>query len=385
LQSKATSLKALVATWTLGLALFVPFAGPALGQEPPPTLNCSPEEDTEETGVGTTTITCTTEGAAVGTDIDFEFDGPNDDDGDTPESPDETCSTDATNSCSISYTGDSRGKDLIRAWIDVDGDASFEGDATEARSTGVNEGEFPEPDNTDVVERSWFLPDETLDCVDESGDDEATSRTGRGETYTCTATTPDGPIPNARIDAENLAGANDPDNSAAAGTADFNDACTTGADGTCTFALPPGSQAGTADICFWIDDNEDNEYDPTDRSFDGGLCDVMPEDVEDKADIVTHAWRRRARSNVSIRHRAGPHRFVGRVTSPRNSCEPGRDVTVRRRDRGPDTVIGNDSTNSRGRYRISHNRTQRRFRYYARVSQTRNCRSDTSGLTTRVR
>ncbi len=95
--------------------------------------------------------------------------------------------------------------------------------------------------------------------------------------------------------------------------------------------------------------------------------------------------RSRARSAVSIRHRGRPHRFVGRVTSPDDSCEPGRRVAVRRQRRGRDPVIGRDTTNNRGRYVVRHNRTNRRFRYYAQVRRNANCRGDTSGRTPRVR
>jgi hypothetical protein len=115
------------------------------------------------------------------------------------------------------------------------------------------------------------------------------------------------------------------------------------------------------------------------------LQDDDGEDVDDDSVEKQVERRRRARSTVSIRHRGRPHRFVGRVTSPRDSCEPGRRVRVRRVRPGRDPVIGSDTTNANGRYRVNHNRTRRRFRYYAQVRGNADCRGDRSGNTRRVR
>jgi hypothetical protein len=94
---------------------------------------------------------------------------------------------------------------------------------------------------------------------------------------------------------------------------------------------------------------------------------------------------RRIRSTVNIRHRTGPHRFVGRVNSQDSACESGRLVRVRRVRPGRDPVIGSDTTNANGRYRVNHRRTQRRFRYYAQLRRNNACTGDRSGNTPRVR
>jgi hypothetical protein len=93
----------------------------------------------------------------------------------------------------------------------------------------------------------------------------------------------------------------------------------------------------------------------------------------------------RRRSTVSIRHRGRPHRFVGSVNPNANVCDSNRLVRVRRVRPGRDPVIGRDRTNNRGRYRVLHRRTNRRFRYYAQIRRNASCTGDTSPRTPRVR
>jgi Ca2+-binding RTX toxin-like protein len=109
-------------------------------------------------------------------------------------------------------------------------------------------------------------------------------------------------VPGVKIDGENLNGANDPDNSAAAGTADYNDACTTDATGTCTITVTASeSQIGTSDFCFWADADSDTAFDPAGTPEDGGQCGeaVSPDDT-DQTDVVEKSWEARAVSYVDV-------------------------------------------------------------------------------------
>lgn len=76
---------------------------------------------------------------------------------------------------------------------------------------------------------------------------------------------------------------------------------------------------------------------------------------------VAGAHTRTFGSSVSIRGK-----FFGKVSSGRAACERRRRVTLFKVRRGPDRVVGRDTTNSAGRWRIS--RPNARGRFYARVS-----------------
>jgi hypothetical protein len=87
----------------------------------------------------------------------------------------------------------------------------------------------------------------------------------------------------------------------------------------------------------------------------------------------------KANSNVNVQHRAAPHRFKGRVTSPDDSCELGRTVEIKRRRPGPDRTIGSDTTNANGKYVVRHKKTGKKKTYYARVGGNAGCGADNSG------
>jgi hypothetical protein len=262
-------------------------------------------------------ITCRATDAAgnpeSGLNIDTEITGANDpDDGDSKTSPDlNTCtSTDADGRCTVTHTpGDGEvGQTVYRSWHDTDGDNSTtDWDATEGRDETTAAGEIPEPDYTDVTEKTWVPGGgATVDCDDESGDDIETNRKGQAENYRCVVLDDDGnPVTGAFVDGENLSGINDPDSDAndnPAGTtpaADPNDyVCgPTNASGVCNVSVPGSDpqgagdqqEVGTANICFWVDTDHDSEGtesfnmgtssdgDPA----DGGQCD---QDAPDPAD-----------------------------------------------------------------------------------------------------
>ena len=359
------------------IALVVPMAGVAVANHGTRTLQLTPE--TDDNPVGTThTLTATLSSAVDGTsgaiEVDFEITGPGDTDGNTPSSPDTGCTVAVGSTCTVTYMSSVAGTGTITGWIDHGNDATVEADPTEGADAGnpaVHEpsggtdvpGGTAEPDLTDVVTKTWVaaLPTgTTLDCDDASGDDTETNPvtgTGSRETYTCTvidtAPNPDVPVSGARIDVENLNGANDPDNSAAAGTPDFNDACTTGGNGRCTITIAATeSQAGPADICFWIDDDVDNVFDPAGAENDGGDCEepVNAPENDDKTDTVIKTWSGGALAprNIDARPEEATnapgtvHRVTAVVTD--REGDPVSGVTVTFTETGVGTFVGGGST-----------------------------------------
>jgi hypothetical protein len=356
-------------------ALAVPLAGAAMANHDTRTLQVTPETANNPIGA-THTLTATLSSAADATsgtiEVDFEIAGPGDTDGgDTPSSPDKSCVVAVGSAtCTVTHTSSVAGTDTIRGWIDHGADAAVEADATEGADAGnpsVDEpsggpdepGATAEPDITDVVLKTWSgAAGAVLDCDDASGDDTETNPvTGpsSSETYTCTvvdtAPTPDVPVSGVRIDAENLNGANDPDNSAAAGTADFDDACTTAANGTCTVTIAASeSQAGPADICFWIDEDNDGVFDPAGVEADGGECEeqVNAPENDDKTDTVTKTWGGLEPRNIDARPEEATnapgtvHRIVAVVTDREGNRVAG--VTVTFTESGVGAFVGGGST-----------------------------------------
>ena len=245
----------------------------------------------------------------AGVRIDWEnLNGANDPDNSAAAgAPDgnDACTTGATGTCSITIAPSEgqQGIANICFWGDNDADNVFA--PTGATSDGggcTTETAATEDLNlVDVVTKTWELTPEILDCDDQSGDDDQTNNAGEPETYICTATAPDSadagterdPVAGVRIDWENLNGANDPDNSSAAGTADGNDGCTTVANGTCSITIVPGESAlGAANICFWADTDVDTAFDPAGITADGGQCNSETPVTEDAdlVDVVTKTW-----------------------------------------------------------------------------------------------
>jgi hypothetical protein len=93
-------------------------------------------------------------------------------------------------------------------------------------------------------------------------------------------------------------------------------------------------------------------------------------------------------SSVSINH--DRPNFKGRVSSERERCERDREVSVFKARKGPDRLIGTDTTNDNGRYVVP--KPGARGRFYAKVAREvfggyghrHVCEADTSG-TIRVR
>jgi hypothetical protein len=120
---------------------------------------------------------------------------------------------------------------------------------------------MPETDGTDMVKTKWYEDislDTDLSCI---RDQEERPR-DQMNTVTCTLHNSTGSeLAGWDIDAENLAGANDPDDSNAFdGIADYDGICTTGANGECSAAIPTELEVGTATVCFWVDEDEDPSF-----------------------------------------------------------------------------------------------------------------------------
>jgi hypothetical protein len=94
----------------------------------------------------------------TGVNVDFEITGIRDpDDGDSPSSPDMTCTVaQGAGGCSVYPPSSGGGTQEIRGWIDFDStDSTVEADTTEGYDEDAEPGEQPEPDATDVAVWMW--------------------------------------------------------------------------------------------------------------------------------------------------------------------------------------------------------------------------------------
>jgi hypothetical protein len=265
---------------------------------------------------------------------------------DTPASPDGSCTIAiGTTSCTIDVTSAANGQSLIRTWIEEAGFPNY--DSKEGRLTDpstdcsqeildlqafracqggtATAGDNPEPDETDVYLAQWTTGATALDCGET-----ALAPTGTAATVTCTATDAGGGLANQKIDAENQNGANDPDGPADGGSADYNDGCVTGDNGSCTFSIPAATdggqrnnQPGAATICAWVDDDDDSlatgdntSYAPASATTaDGGGCsnnttEPVSGDDGDRIDRFVVTWQDRAATTLDV-NPENPLRTVG--------------------------------------------------------------------------
>ncbi|MFN2490638.1 MAG: hypothetical protein ABR529_13080 [Actinomycetota bacterium] len=312
------------------------------------TLDLDPEA--ENSGIGTRRsikgiLSSAPDVAAI--DINFEIAGPNDpDNSSTVDSPDLSCTvelgavddgatanTDESTTCTVSYSGPVAGDDVVRGWI-----ADATPDMTEGQDAGDEPGTQPEPDATDVVGTLWFdgLSGSTrMDCSPES----ATASVGSSaDIFTCEVvrTSSGAGVAGVLVDGEKLGGANDGDN-AAAFPADLDDACTTGADGRCKIRIEGSSEAGTAEICFWADEDDDAGMHAT-SEWDGGDCDEGAADGPtnlNKTDVVKMAWKHdRSVTTAASVAKADYGQMVtiaGAIDSVDGACAGGVDVHVSRK------------------------------------------------------
>jgi hypothetical protein len=317
--------------------LLVPFAGPALanhGSDGSHTL--STQTSAASIFVGnkitlTPSASPSSTGNAVGTEIDLEVEtnAPlsittyrggvattvQSNDGNTPLSPDASCVIETGTQCTIELSSTLGVKYTVRTWVDDDhSNATFDADQTEGEDQAATPGGRPEADDTDVVSASWYTdfvsasPDAKLDCRPEGG------RFPRGSnaSFNCEAFADlngdgvrdpekESAIGGVLIDGETLSGANNPDGSSQSQepSADHNNAGTTDAWGTAKVVISHWDMAevGPANVCFWIDGDNDLQYSSAGSAEDGGGCATEPgdepESVKDPTDVVIPDWLQR--------------------------------------------------------------------------------------------
>lgn len=221
-------------------------------------LQCVPEEDLNPVGKAHT-VTCTAtneQGQRVsGVQIDAEALGANDTNGDTPGSPDFSCTTVSDNpattgtneagTCSFTHSAASTlrpGDTTYMAWIDVDGqNLTTEADRNEGPDENTDPGPRPEIDDTDVVLKEW-VP--LLDCSPETV--ELPPNTANTITCTVRDATSAG-IPSMNVDIE-LSGPNDTESPTAISYGSPDLTCTTSSSGSCSVTHGPGGTGSTAAV-----------------------------------------------------------------------------------------------------------------------------------------
>jgi len=238
------------------------------------------------------------------TTVYFEFfrGSPSDTDGNTPSSPDRTCTTADASTCTLTYTQtQTPGTDLVCSWMNevptMSGTNNNGTCGTETVTDADDEGgtvDAPQPsdDAVDVVQKIWQRPTTAvrLDCSPEA----STGRRGTFHRITCTALDSSGsPVMSAEVDLE-ATGVNDPDGVDDPLTPDFS-CVTTGKAGTCSIVhgrggLGPTSGVGLTTYRAWIDADNDNSTTEADASEARDET-VTPGNAEpDDTDVVERKW-----------------------------------------------------------------------------------------------
>ena len=266
-------------------------------------LDCEPEDAFNPTNtehVITCRATDENNEPVANTEVDSEASGANDpDDGNSPQSADYTCETDADGECEIVAGEDGEGTEdtgqtEYRSWIDHDqngtrqtsSDENNRDDVEADMEEGVNEGGDPgskrEVDETDVVTKTWRPS--PLECEPETDGNPA----GTPHRITCTARDAENqPVEGERVDVE-ATGTNDPDNSNSPQSPDFT--CTTDENGQCSFTHT-GNNPGRTEYRAWIDEdgsNSTNEADMEEGRDENAQPGSEPE--ADETDVVEKFW-----------------------------------------------------------------------------------------------
>lgn len=287
-------------------------------------VDCSPETDRNPTKTAHSVVCRATDqnNANVGgAQIDVEAAGANDPDrSESFETPDFTCTTEGNGLCTITHgpggvgTTDQAGTTVYTAWVDLDSNnATVEADRNEGRVEGTDP---TEPDNTDVVEKTWIAG--ILDCNPEADTNPAQT----AHTVTCRAVDNAGfGVAGMQIDAE-ATGPNDPDNANSLTSPDFS--CTTGSDGSCSFTHGPGGRGttnafGRTLYRAWIDaDGSDAtvEADPTEGRDEGaGAASPSPSPTGSPSPTPTQAAGSTSGSS-STTSTSGGRALAQQTTSP---------------------------------------------------------------------
>lgn len=325
-------------------------------------------------------------------EVDFEIVGVGDSDGgNSPASPDRSCTVavgvpddpastnvDESRTCSIKYKGTVEGRDEVRGWIDEDGsNSTVEADMGEPPVAG--EGSSGQ-DATDVVVTEWFAATPKgarLDCSPET----FTAVVGGSAASVVCQVSGAPTLAGWRIDGENLGGANasaHPD----AFPADHDDVCVTDANGRCAARLDSW-EAGSADLCFWVDWDRDMGFHPQ-SGADGSDCDEGANDTSLNGNITDvvradYVHGRSLRwSSLEAPTYGSRFSLAGVLTSPRGACAAGAEVTIRRRSLdGDEAVAAAVRTGSNGSFSVSLV-ARRSARYTAVVAGDSDCAEATS-------
>jgi hypothetical protein len=248
-------------------------------------VNAAAGEDSEKPNSGPSskeTYTCNVKTQSVNTPnvtVDVEnMGGPNDvPEGPTPAS-DYTCGpTDANGNCTVviptdELTNGQVGTAFLCFWVDDNAD-----DAN--NSTIVSDGgACPEQwdveasqdiAQTDVLKITWEVPvASVLDITAEDPTGDALAANANVVFPTILKDQFGNPLAGGNVDFKVLSGPN----KKVAPKSDME--CTTIADGTCSITHVPNSFkfAGTDKVCVWLDEGDDDVYDPDGALADGGSC-----------------------------------------------------------------------------------------------------------------
>ena len=335
-------------------------------------VDAEPETATNDKGTNHT-ITATVydqfgDSLPGNTTVNFEFfsGSPSDTDGNTPGTPDMTCSTSSTSSCSRTYTSNEAGRDLVCVWTNaapnMQGNnqaGTCDGEGRDDTDDAAGSADAPDPrnDDVDVVSKTWVNADPAteLNCIPENATTERTSN----HVITCTASNESGGVADTNIDVE-ATGANDPDSSSTPGTPDFS--CTTDNDGDCTVTHNggAGNSLGTTTYRAWIDSdykddtNESDQGEGVDESQAGQEGDT---EEPDNTDVVRNTWIADPERTISLdsngnsRREGRKIRLFGDVEGD-PACEDAETVRLRRRSQGASKfkTIATTVTDNNGGY-----------------------------------
>ena len=220
---------------------------------------------------------------------------PSDTDGNDPVTPDLTCATSNSSSCSITFAQTvTPGTDLLCVWTgstpDVtltnnNGACGFETLTDEDDAAGEADPSVPRTDNIDIVEKIWQNPTTavTLDCKTET----LTQTRGKTAVITCTAKDAAGaPVAGAEVDAE-MTGANDPDQADVPTSPDLS--CVTDASGSCKLihggdGVGRTSSTGTTLYRVWLDADNDNS------TVEADIAETLGSTTANNTDVVERRW-----------------------------------------------------------------------------------------------
>lgn len=275
--------------------------------------------------------------------VNFEFfnGSVSDTDGNTPGTPDDTCTTNNASSCSITYSSPDAGRDLVCVWINAaptmsgtnhNGTCDGEGLNDADDTAGSADAPDPRDDDVDVVSATWRNADPAteLDCEPENGS------TDREEDHviTCTANNDSGGVEGTEVDVEAV-GANDPDGSNTPSSPDFT--CTTDNTGSCEVTHEGAKSNDTGETTYrgWIDEDYFHGTNESDGG-EGQNEENNPGGAEpDDTDVVKNQWGTDPARTISLdsnrnrQERGKKVRFNGDIDGDPN-CEDGETVRLRR-------------------------------------------------------